>query len=32
MNFWIDLLMRAGGTSSPQIGGARATVMILREM
>lgn len=32
MNFWIDLFIKAGGTSSPQIGGAKATVIIFNEI
>lgn len=31
-NFWIDLFIRAGGTSSPQMGGDNATDIILRDM
>lgn len=32
MNFWMDLFIRAGGMSSPHIGGANAIVIIFREI
>lgn len=32
MNFCMFLFIRAGGTSSPHIGGAKATVIILSDI
>jgi hypothetical protein len=32
MNFWISLFISAGGTSSPQIGGYNALVIIFKEV
>ncbi len=32
MNFWTYLFIKAGGTSSPQIGGSKAVVIIFKEV